>query len=82
VSPIWQTVKQFDASTMQHFSENKKCLATVLRRFHLQISIILHTTEFVMQNEGYKLKKVKGRKAGFIQHCSSLKPIVLSPLMM
>jgi hypothetical protein len=29
-----------------------------------------------------KLKlKVKGRKAGFIQHCSSLKPIVLLPLM-
>jgi hypothetical protein len=25
--------------------------------------------------------KVKGRKTGFIQHCSSLKPIVLSPLM-
>jgi hypothetical protein len=28
-----------------------------------------------------KVKKAKGCKAGFIQHCSSLKPIVLSPLV-
>jgi hypothetical protein len=32
------------------------------------------------RNTGVKVK-VKGCKAGFIEYCSSLKPIVLSPLM-
>jgi hypothetical protein len=52
----------------------------LLHKNHRHVSTN-HVVIFRVVNRRLKRLKVKGGKAGFIQHCSSLKPIVLSPLM-